>query len=130
LKTNLENLSVVVVALLCLCMGIGCKWGYGTRAPPGFSDLPPEPAKLPPDEVPPGKWSGAIRALKPIKVYLDVSNLVVVQRLADGVESGKYIIEPVSSRNEPSWRVTKFTRVAVDGFSPLTQAYDYERSQP
>jgi hypothetical protein len=43
------------------------------------------------EEIPPQYWTAAIRALDPIKVYLHRVNVVVVQRVRDGIEEGKYI---------------------------------------
>jgi hypothetical protein len=42
-------------------------------------------------------WAQAIRELKPIKVYIHRNNIVVVQKVRDNVEEGKYINIPVSS---------------------------------
>ncbi len=42
-------------------------------------------------------WANGIKALKPIKVYIHRVNIVVVQRISDGAEEGKYICIPVSS---------------------------------
>lgn len=48
-------------------------------------------------EIPERYWSEPIRELKPIKVYTHRVNMVVVQKIRDGVEEGKYIYTPVSS---------------------------------
>jgi hypothetical protein len=128
MKTDLEKLFWTVAPVSSLCLFLGCHSSQPARGS-AFSELPPQPAKLAPSEVPPDRWSPAIRALKPIKVFVDVSNLVVVQGLANGVESGKYIIEPISSYT-PQWHFIRFTPMVVKGFSPLTQVYDYQRSQP
>jgi hypothetical protein len=48
-------------------------------------------------EIPPAYWADRIRALNPIKVYTHRVNIVVVQRVSDGTEEGKYIYIPVSS---------------------------------
>ena len=119
----------IVARVSCLCLFLGCHSSRPVRGSKAFSELLPERAKLAPSDVPPDRWSPAIRALKPLKVFVDVSNLVVVQGLANGVESGKYIIEPISSYT-PQWHFIKFTPAVVEGFSPSTQVYDYQRSQP
>jgi hypothetical protein len=129
MRTKLGELSMMMVATICLCTLLGCQSSPLDRSSPAFSNLPSESPKLAPDEVEPSKWSLAIQALKPMKVYREGANLVVVQGLANGVESGKYIITPVSS-NRPAGRFIKFTPVVVDGFSFPTEIYDYERSQP
>ncbi|MFC1525409.1 hypothetical protein ACFL6X_01205 [Candidatus Latescibacterota bacterium] len=49
------------------------------------------------DDIPPAYWAEAIKALQPLKVYLHRINIVVVQRVTDGIEEGKYIYIPVSS---------------------------------
>ncbi len=133
MKRKLEHLATVAVATVCLSSAFGCKSDRTTRSSAVFSQLPPEPPKVPVDEVSPSKWSAGIRALKPIKVYVDVTNLIIVQRVADGIESGKYVIPSLSSHG-PSGKFIKFTRVGLlDGLvegDPLAEVYDYERSQP
>lgn len=42
-------------------------------------------------EIPERYWDEPIRELKPIKVYTHRINIVVVQKIRDGVEEGKYI---------------------------------------
>ena len=42
-------------------------------------------------------WAEGIRQLKPIRVYKHRVNIVVVQKVRDNVEEGKYIYIPVSS---------------------------------
>ena len=49
------------------------------------------------DEIYPAYWADGIKALNPIKVYKHRVNIVVVQRINDGVEEGKYIYIPISS---------------------------------
>lgn len=51
--------------------------------------------------IPEKYWSEEIRALKPIRVYTDLLNTVVVLREENGMEEGKYII-PVLSSYVPS----------------------------
>jgi hypothetical protein len=48
-------------------------------------------------EIPLQYWAQAIKDLKPIKVYTHRVNIVVVQKVRDNVEEGKYIYIPVSS---------------------------------
>lgn len=48
-------------------------------------------------EIPSTYWADRIRALNPIKVYTHRINIVVVQRISDGTEEGKYIYIPISS---------------------------------
>ncbi len=52
-----------------------------------------------PDEggIPPECWANPIKALRPIKVYTHRVNIVVVQRIHEGIEEGKYIYLPISS---------------------------------
>lgn len=50
-----------------------------------------------PPEIPEQYWAEGIRELKPIKVYKHRVNIVVVQKVRDNVEEGKYICIPVSS---------------------------------
>ena len=53
--------------------------------------------KDPTNEIYPTYWADGIKALNPIKVYTHRVNIVVVQRISDGVEEGKYIYIPISS---------------------------------
>ncbi len=54
-------------------------------------------SQAPNNEIPPQFWDPRIQALKPIKVYTHRANVVVVQRVQDGVEEGTYIYIPISS---------------------------------
>ena len=54
----------------------------------------PEEAEV---EIPSKYWTDPIKALKPLKVYIHRINIVVVQRIENGIEKGKYIYIPVSS---------------------------------
>jgi hypothetical protein len=49
-------------------------------------------------EIPKKFWAASIRDLKPVKVYIHINNVVVVQKVADGKEEGLYIYEPYSSQ--------------------------------
>jgi len=51
----------------------------------------------PTNEIYPAYWADGIKALNPIKVYKHRTNIVVVQRISDGIEQGKYICIPISS---------------------------------
>ncbi|MDH4239908.1 MAG: hypothetical protein OEW48_10120 [Phycisphaerae bacterium] len=51
----------------------------------------------PTNEYYPVYWADGIKALNPIKVYKHMNNIVVVQRITDGTEQGKYICLPISS---------------------------------
>ena len=51
----------------------------------------------PTNEYYPTYWSDGIKALNPVKVYNHRINMVVVQRITDGTEQGKYICLPISS---------------------------------
>ena len=65
-------------------------------------------------EVPSTYWDPGIQRLHPIKVYTHRGNLVVVQRVSQGEEHGKYIYLPVSPFLPVSaWFSHKH---AVDGF--------------
>jgi hypothetical protein len=48
-------------------------------------------------EIPSKYWDDPIKALKPLRVYIHRINIVVVQRIQNGIEEGKYILIPVSS---------------------------------
>jgi hypothetical protein len=51
----------------------------------------------PTNEYYPVYWADGIKALNPIRVYKHRTNIVVVQRITDGTEQGKYICLPISS---------------------------------
>lgn len=76
------------------------------------------------DEIPPAYWIGEIKRLNPLKVYTHRVNIVVVQRVKEGVEEGRYINIPVSSYVPQS---------GDDGFvvtpdSKLNGVYDFKRT--
>lgn len=48
-------------------------------------------------DIPRQCWAEGIKKLKPIKVYKHRINIVVVQKVSDNVEEGKYIFNLVSS---------------------------------
>jgi len=48
-------------------------------------------------EIPEQYWAQAIKGLNPIKVYKHRVNIVVVQKIRDNVEEGKYIYIHISS---------------------------------
>src|SRR5215472_8235230 len=123
-----EHLIMLVLTAACICGAAGCQSGRTPQSSWAFSELPPQKPKLAAEEVPVSDWTPAIQALHPIKVYREGGNLVVVQRLDDGLESGKYLISPLSSTG-PMGRFARFTPVVGDGFPPLTKIYDYERGQ-
>ena len=105
---RITSVSIVGIALTVLCCASGCR-------------STPEPtAPLYPDElvrdatetyaayvnagteesgadIPPAYWAEGIRSLQPLKVYTHRVNIVVVQRLIDGIEEGMYIYIPISS---------------------------------
>ncbi len=54
-------------------------------------------AENPTHDIPSQHWAEGIKKLKPIKVYTHRVNIVVVQKIRDNVEEGKYIYIPVSS---------------------------------
>ena len=117
-----------VLAAACFCGAAGCQSSRFPQGSTAFSELPLEKPKLSPDEVPASDWTPAIRALHPSKVYREGGNLVVVQQLNGELESGKYLVSPLSSTG-PMGRFARFTPVVGDGFPPLTKIYDYERGQ-
>jgi len=82
-------------------------------------------------EIPSSYWEPSIQRLHPVKVYTHRVNLVVVQRVHDGKEYGKYIHLPVSSFQPVcSWPFSH----PVDGFVfyPAwgTGVYSFTRTPP
>jgi len=78
--------------------------------------------------------------LKPVTMYLDHGNLVVVQKANEGVESGKYVIPFVSSHDPRLGGDGRFILTPVKGFpkiidlgrevGTLAEVYEYRKSQP
>ena len=103
----------VLLAGLCLLLAAcGCQ----SNEEPESSSLSPDDLKAaayatylnrrnatrggtpdPTNEFYPTYWADGIKALNPIKVYKHRTNIVVVQRIIDGTEEGKYICLPISS---------------------------------
>ena len=78
--------------------------------------------RTPSDEIPKQYWTDMIKELKPIKVYIHRVNIVVVQRVSDNIQEGKYIYIPISSyiphRADDGFT---FTRLGDD-------VYDFKRN--
>ena len=76
------------------------------------------------NEIPRSCWTEGIRALRPLRVYLHRVNVVVVQKVSDGVEEGKYINIVISSY---------LPQNGDDGFTFTHQegcVYDFKRTLP
>ena len=56
-----------------------------------------------PDAISERHWAEEVRDLKPIRVYLHRFNVVIVEKVADGVEEGKYD-DADKSRRCPAFR--------------------------
>jgi hypothetical protein len=56
-----------------------------------------ETASGPQPDIPSRYWSASLKALNPIRIYTHQHNVVVVQRVRNGMEEGKYIYIPISS---------------------------------
>jgi hypothetical protein len=80
------------------------------------------------------EYRGFIKSLHPIKVYEDRGNVVVVQKIDGGVESGKYIVPFVSS-HFPFGGEGGFTLAPATGCpsciyqGPGAVVYDYRKGQ-
>ena len=72
--------------------------------------------------IPPNYWSAAIIAQHPIKVYEDIGNIVIVQKIAGGMEYGKYIMPPASSHMPPADFICTPTGASF--------VYDYRKKLP
>jgi hypothetical protein len=66
---------------------------YGAAITAGKEEKPAADAPV----IPSKYWTEPIKALRPIRVYLHHHNLVVVQKVSDNVEEGKYIMNSISS---------------------------------
>jgi hypothetical protein len=104
----------VLLAGLCLMLlaGCGCQSNEALESASSSPDDLVEAAEAtyvarrnatrggtpdPTNEFYPTYWADGIKALNPIKVYKHRTNIVVVQRITDGTEEGKYICLPISS---------------------------------
>ena len=104
----------VLLADLCLMLlaACGCQSNEGPKSPSLFPDDITGDAQATyaayvqainagtetlTTEIPSTYWADRIKALNPIKVYTHRINIVVVQRISDGTEEGKYIYIPISS---------------------------------
>ena len=104
----------VLLAGICLIMPAvcGCQWNKDPESSSLSQDYIVEAAHAtyavyvhamqgvthgPTKEIDSKYWADGIKALKPIKVYVHMVNIVVVQRIRDGSEEGKYVCIPVSS---------------------------------
>jgi hypothetical protein len=67
---------------------------YNRAFQAGREKLQPEGGR---HEIPSKYWAEVIKGLKPLSVYLHRMNVVVVQRITDGIEEGKYIFILISS---------------------------------
>lgn len=104
----------VLLAGLCLMLLAAC--GCQSNEVPESSSLSPDDlveaasatrrarrdatrggTRDPTNELYPTYWADGIKALNPIKVYTHRVNIVVVQRISNGTEQGKYICIPISS---------------------------------
>jgi hypothetical protein len=80
-------------------------------------------------DVPAKYWAPRIQELHPIRVYVHRMNLVVVQKVENGMEHGRYVYLPVSPYfPKPTW----FPKSGVDGFvfreTVVWDEYHYTRT--
>ena len=138
MKTTLNGLVGIAIAAVCLSGLSGCQPQRPSPAAPALPSGLVEaawkmhtafvrdkntPAGQPEAQIPSSYWLEPIKALTPLKVYLHRSNIVVVQTITDGVESGKYISIPISSYSPQN---------GDDGFTFTLSAesvFAYRRSQ-
>jgi hypothetical protein len=66
---------------------------YGAAITAGKEEKPAADAPV----IPSKYWTEPIKALRPIRVYVHHHNLVVVQKVSDNMEEGKYIMNEISS---------------------------------
>lgn len=79
-------------------------------------------AEKPSDEIAKQYWTNEIKRLKPIRVYMHRSNIVVVQRASANIQEGKYISIMISSYAP---------RSGDDGFTFIdigNSVYDFKRA--
>jgi len=104
MRAKLKRLAKITFPMVCFCALCACQ----TQRPSATLSATPEPPLAfpvvpvpppPPDESAAlmARYGESLRSWNPIKIYRDVGNLVVVQMIAFGIESGKYIMPMVSS---------------------------------
>lgn len=122
MRTKLKRFAKITFELVCLTALCACE----TRRPSAALSAAPEPPLVfpvvpvpppPPDEsaVLMADYGESLRNWNPIKIYYDVGNLVVVQRIAFGVESGKYIMPSYSSYDPSLAKDGKFVLTTQPG---------------
>ena len=105
---RITAVSIVGIALTVLCCVSGCRSTPKPTAPLYPDELVRDATETyaayvnagteePGADIPPAHWAGRIKALQPLRVYTHRVNIVVVQRVTDGIEEGKYIYIPISS---------------------------------
>ena len=105
---RITSVSMVGIALTALCCAFGCRSTPEPTAPLYPAELVRDATETyaayvnagteePDADIPPVYWAERIKALQPLKVYTHRVNIVVVQRVTDGIEEGKYIYIPISS---------------------------------
>jgi hypothetical protein len=113
-----ENAPLVDAAYETYILHVRAMRGYGGEKPT-------------PDDIPMRCWSEGIKKLKPIKVYKHKNNIVVVQKVRDNVEEGKYIHIPISS-NLPMDGIDGFTLhpnpIKGNRYLPGDGIFDYQRT--
>jgi hypothetical protein len=104
MRTKLKRFAKITIQTVCLSALCACQ----TQHPSAILSAAPEPPLAfpvvpvpppPPDEsaVLMARYGDSLRRFNPIKIYSDVANIVVVQKIVFGVESGKYIMPSCSS---------------------------------
>ena len=135
--TRTRLLSIATAALVVLCGAWGCRSGSQPAAPStspqslsmaalkthaNYVKAVKAGAVKPNSDVPPACWTPGIKALEPVRVYSHRANIVVVQHVGHGTETGKYIYTPISSYIPQSGDDGfTFTRTRLDG------VYDFTR---
>ena len=105
---RITSVSIVGIALTVLCCASGCRSTPKPTAPLYPDELVRDATETyaayvsagteePGADIPPAYWAERIKALQPLKVYTHRVNIVIVQRVTDGIEEGKYIYIPISS---------------------------------
>jgi hypothetical protein len=105
---RIASACMLGIALTVFCGASGCRSTLEPTAPSNSDELVRDATETyaafvnagtqeSGADIPPAHWAERIRALQPLKVYTHRVNIVVVQRVTDGIEEGKYIYIPISS---------------------------------
>jgi hypothetical protein len=124
MRTKPKIPSMIISAATCLCALCACQAHRQSQA-----SVTTKTGSSAADAQ--SQYRSSIRGLHPIRVYDDHGNTVVVQKMVDGIESGKYIVPLVSSYIPFGGEGGFILTPGTGGINPDLEAevYDYRKCQ-